>query len=64
MIAAFGEDEQVRGTTIRSACFGIAGPVLGHTAELTNVTFLIDASEIGQTFNIPERVRDVSFDTE
>lgn len=38
------------------ACFGVAGPVLGDTAELTNVPFRIDAQAISKALTIP-RVR-------
>jgi glucokinase len=38
------------------ACFGVAGPVLGDTAELTNVPFRIDARAISNALTIP-RVR-------
>ena len=38
-------------TPIESACFGVAGPVLGETAELTNATWRIDGP------NIAERLR-------
>jgi glucokinase len=54
VIAAFTADDQVRGHTIRSAAFGVAGPVLGSVATLTNVQFRIDATAISRTFNIPQ----------
>ena len=38
---------------IEAACFGVAGPVLGDTASLTNVAFTIDASAIASAFQIP-----------
>jgi len=38
------------------ACFGVAGPVLGDTAELTNVPFRIDAQAVAKALTIP-RVR-------
>jgi len=53
VIAAFAAHERVRGTRVQAAAFGVAGPVLGHTATLTNVPFLIDAGEISRTFDIP-----------
>lgn len=56
VIAAFAADDEVRGTALRAASFGVAGPVLGGTAWLTNVPFRIDASAIERTFDIP-RVR-------
>ena len=39
--------------TVQGACFGVAGPVLGETAELTNVAFAIDAGAIASAFHIP-----------
>lgn len=53
VIAAFATNERVRGTRVKAAAFGVAGPVLGHTATLTNVPFLIDAGEISRSFEIP-----------
>lgn len=52
MIAVFAAMDTVRGVRIGAACFGVAGPVLGDTAELTNVPFVIDAPEIARTFDI------------
>lgn len=52
MIAAFGEDEAVKQARIGGAAFGVAGPVLGAQAELTNVPFTIDALDVGQRFAI------------
>jgi len=56
VISAFANHERVRGTRLEAAAFGVAGPVLGQTATLTNVAFRIDAGEIGRAFEIP-RVR-------
>jgi len=53
VVAAFAADNQVRGTIVRAAAFGVAGPVLGATAMLTNVPFRIDAAAISRTFAIP-----------
>ena len=53
VISAFSTHERVRGTRVRAAAFGVAGPVLGQTATLTNVSFRIDADEISRTFAIP-----------
>lgn len=41
------------GERLDAACFGVAGPVLGDTASLTNVDFTIDAKELSHAFNIP-----------
>lgn len=53
MIGAFTAEERVRLAPIRSAAFGVAGPVLGTTAELTNVPFTIDAGEVAHRFGVP-----------
>ncbi|MDR1989582.1 MAG: glucokinase [Acidobacteriaceae bacterium] len=53
LIAAFANDPHVSGTSVSAACFGIAGPVLGDTAALTNVPFTIDARNIARAFDIP-----------
>src|SRR4026207_69822 len=37
MLRTFLTAERVTADTIDSACFGVAGPVFGDTAELTNV---------------------------
>jgi glucokinase len=41
---------------VTSAAFGVAGPVIDQHAEMTNVPWRVDASEIGGTFGFP-RVR-------
>jgi glucokinase len=53
VISAFAANERVRGTRVQAAAFGVAGPVLGHTATLTNVPFRIDAGDISRAFDIP-----------
>jgi len=53
MVRDFVSDPNVRTTPISAACFGVAGPVLGATARLTNVSFTIDALDVSRTFNIP-----------
>jgi glucokinase len=55
MISAFTETEGVRGAAVETACFGVAGPVINETAELTNVPWRIDAPATGRAFDI-ERV--------
>jgi glucokinase len=54
VISAFTNEERVRSAGVDSACFGVAGPVLGETASLTNVPFTIDAREVASTFAIPK----------
>lgn len=41
---------------IDAACFGVAGPVQGQVSQLTNVPWLIDATDVGHRFSI-SRVR-------
>lgn len=53
MISDFARDAAVHGAIVDSACFGIAGPITGETASLTNVPFVIDAPAIARTFEIP-----------
>ena len=53
VISAFATHERVRGMRVQAAAFGIAGPVLGQTATLTNVPFRIDAAEVSRAFEIP-----------
>jgi glucokinase len=52
MISRFAEADGVRGVAVETACFGVAGPVIGDTAELTNVPWRVDASAIGRSLNI------------
>lgn len=37
---------------LNSACFGVAGPVVGHQAEITNLDWLIDAQAIGKMLGV------------
>ncbi|MQA31126.1 MAG: glucokinase [Luteitalea sp.] len=53
MIAAFADESGGRGAGIATACFGVAGPVINDTAELTNVPWRVDAPTIGRAFGIP-----------
>jgi glucokinase len=53
VISAFASDERVTGTAVDAACFGVAGPVLGQTASLTNVPWRIDAAAVAAAFAIP-----------
>lgn len=56
MIAAFAAEAPIPRNSIEAACFGVAGPVLGETAQLTNVPWRVDARHLAETLNIP-RVR-------
>jgi glucokinase len=53
VVAAFLESTPNRPAAITAACFGVAGPVLGDIASLTNVNFTIDARAIASAFRIP-----------
>jgi len=52
MVSLFASEEEDGTITVESACFGVAGPVIGHEADLTNVPWHIDATTVGRTFNI------------
>ena len=53
VLAAFLDEERIEGRSPRAACFGVAGPVLGQTATLTNAPFVIDASALAHEYAIP-----------
>src|SRR5436190_6431172 len=58
MISAFLHAEGRRETAVESACFGVAGPVLGETAQLTNTPWRVDAPAAARVLNLPSsRVR-------
>lgn len=38
---------------ISAACFGVAGPIHGHHAKITNLPWRIDAGAVGAEFGIP-----------
>ena len=50
MIAAFLARHESRRESISSACFGVAGPVIGETAELTNVPWRVDVRRVADAF--------------
>jgi len=52
MIAAFLALEGRTGLSMRAACFGVAGPVNGHRASLTNIPFTVDAGDIARAFGL------------
>jgi glucokinase len=52
IIAAFLTSAGIDASTIDAACFGVAGPVLGRTATLTNLAWTIDADLVGRQFGI------------
>src|SRR5262245_12705977 len=56
MLGEFLAAEKVRTETIDSICFGVAGPVFDHTAELTNVPWRIDAQAVAAALGL-RRIR-------
>lgn len=52
MAAEFLRSEDVHAGRIEYACFGVAGPVIGDAAELTNVPWQIDARQVATTLGI------------
>ena len=56
MIANFMKERSVSDGSITAACFGVAGPVMGHTCELTNIPWTLDAHGVAARFGFT-RVR-------
>jgi glucokinase len=56
MIAAFLDGDDTRNASISTATFGVAGPVIGESAELTNVPWQVHAPEVATRFGM-SRVR-------
>src|SRR5580700_9036411 len=52
IITTFTEDASVRGASLDSAAFGVAGPVMGGVAQLTNVPWRVEASGVADRFGI------------
>src|SRR5262249_31645855 len=50
MIAAFVHESAEGSHSIRTACFGVAGPVIGDTAQLTNVPWKVEARRVAEQF--------------
>jgi glucokinase len=50
IIADFMADDAVAQTSIESACFGVAGPVIEEAAELVNVPWKVDARRVVARF--------------
>lgn len=53
VVSAFSREERVTGAVVESACFGVAGPVIGQTASLTHVPWRIDGPAVASAFDIP-----------
>ena len=52
MLTEFLARERSSADALESACFGVAGPVLGDTAELTNVPWRIDAHRVAAALGV------------
>jgi glucokinase len=52
MISTFLDGEACSASSIASACFGVAGPVAGDVADLTNVPWRVDASLVARAFGL------------
>jgi len=53
MIAEFVADDAVKRSSIATACFGVAGPVIDEAASLTNVPWKVDARSVAARFKFP-----------
>ena len=51
MIAELAGEPALRQASIDSACFGVAGPVLGDSAELTNVPWKVNGRRVADRFS-------------
>lgn len=52
MIARFVEDVEAAGASIEAASFGVAGPVVGDTARLTNIPWRVDRRQVAARFQL------------
>lgn len=52
MIAAFLRAESLTDVPIAAACFGVAGPVAGDVASLTNVRWRVDGGDVARAFTL------------
>lgn len=53
MLEEFSRNAEMTVAPITSACFGVAGPVVQHTAALTNVPWTVEAHTVASSFGIP-----------
>jgi glucokinase len=54
IVAAFLDEHRLAQGRVAAACFGVAGPVVGSTARLTNVPWVVDAAALGARFSLPQ----------
>jgi len=52
MIAEFLDGDDTRNASISTATFGVAGPVIGESAELTNVPWQVHAEQVATRFRM------------
>lgn len=52
VLAEFLNQQQIKGFTIDSACFAVAGPVCGRNANVTNLPWELNADDLADKFNI------------
>lgn len=52
MIDVFLQAQAPKSASIGAACFGVAGPVIGDTAELTNVPWRVDSRGVASMFGL------------
>jgi glucokinase len=52
MIEIFMSQAGAKTPSIAAACFGVAGPILGDTAALTNVPWRVEASQVATRFGV------------
>jgi glucokinase len=52
IVAEFVRNDAVRPHTIDTACFGVAGPVIDESADLTNVPWRVDARQVARAFGL------------
>jgi len=50
IVRAFFADDPIRHESVAAACFGVAGPIVGDTADLTNVPWRVDGGVVARTF--------------
>jgi glucokinase len=52
MLSAFIAELPAAAVEVRTACFGVAGPVTGDTAALTNVPWTVDAASVARALDV------------
>ncbi|PHS26642.1 MAG: glucokinase [Methylophaga sp.] len=51
-VAAFLNEDEIKNSTVDSACFAVAGPVSGRNASITNLPWQINADKLAEQFTI------------